>query len=446
LPGVFGKEPEAIQVRLEYWTATWAMILDHPWLGVGPGNFARHYASYLSLVPHASEVIRDPHQFALELWATTGVFGLAALFFALGAYIAKSVRYIRMSRNSGEEIASTDGVESPVWVFYAGGGAGLLLSIVFSGDFDPVVIGLHVLVWFASFWVFQHVLPTGDWLAAACLAGVAAVLLNLLVSGGIGSPAVAQPLWAVIGLGLASMPARSRSLPYLPLRLIPLAIAFSLAVGYLHGVLRPVVVAQSHSARAAELKRTPPSSSRNRQVADHLQAARAASPRDSRVLMELAIWQWEYGEGATWRDRAPPALALLEEARRLDPRNHQLAAHLFQADLQSARLVDEDRKEQIARPKKESENKSVQQAIAALELERQAYLDQAEAKIGEVVRLNPAMKAWAHFEMAEMLAALGDSRARSHAQAAWQTHQDARSRLYRLTPGQLQQVERWRGP
>jgi hypothetical protein len=206
------------------------------------------------------------------------------------------------------------------------------------------------------------------------------------------------------------------------------------------------VVSQSHSARAAELKRTPHSPSRNRQIADHLQAARAASPHDSRLLMDLAIWQWEHGEGATWRDRAPPALALLKGARRIDPRNHQLAAHLFQADLQSARLVDLDRKEQSALLKKETENKSVQQAIATLELERQGYLDRAEEKIGEVVRLNPAMKAWAHFEMAEMLTSLGDPRARSHAQAAWQTHQDARSRLYRLTPGQLQQVERWRGP
>ena len=57
------------------------MIKDHPWLGVGPGNFQDYYTQYK--LPTASEEIRDPHNFLLEVWATSGSFALVALCVAL---------------------------------------------------------------------------------------------------------------------------------------------------------------------------------------------------------------------------------------------------------------------------------------------------------------------------------------------------------------------------
>src|SRR5262249_59188107 len=73
----FGKDTQSSARRLEYWGVTWAMIADHPWLGVAPGNFGRHYPRYMP--PSAFEKLQDPHNFVLEMWATSGVFAALAL-------------------------------------------------------------------------------------------------------------------------------------------------------------------------------------------------------------------------------------------------------------------------------------------------------------------------------------------------------------------------------
>jgi len=76
---------KSLQFRLQYWASTLAMIADMPLLGCGPGNFQIYYTRYM--LPEASEVISDPHNFLLELLATGGIpagflFGIlvAALF------------------------------------------------------------------------------------------------------------------------------------------------------------------------------------------------------------------------------------------------------------------------------------------------------------------------------------------------------------------------------
>ncbi len=57
--------------RVDYWRATWSMIQDHPWLGVGLGNFQSYYPKYK--LPQASEIIADPHNWILDLAATVSV-------------------------------------------------------------------------------------------------------------------------------------------------------------------------------------------------------------------------------------------------------------------------------------------------------------------------------------------------------------------------------------
>src|SRR5262249_3472578 len=77
----FGKEEGGLQARLTYWPATVKMIADRPWWGVGPGNFGNAYPRYM--LPSATEQIKDPHNFALEMWATAGLFALIGLVLAL---------------------------------------------------------------------------------------------------------------------------------------------------------------------------------------------------------------------------------------------------------------------------------------------------------------------------------------------------------------------------
>ncbi len=73
-PLVLLEAPKSLAFRWQYWESTFAMIRDHLWFGVGPGNFQNYYPEYKSAI--ASETIADPHCFPLEIAATIGLPGL----------------------------------------------------------------------------------------------------------------------------------------------------------------------------------------------------------------------------------------------------------------------------------------------------------------------------------------------------------------------------------
>src|SRR4029077_8048320 len=77
-----------MQKRFDYWSATVRMIRDHPLLGVGPGHFGRFYQRYMKET--AFQQIKDPHNFALEIWATCGIVALIALLAAFAALFWKT--------------------------------------------------------------------------------------------------------------------------------------------------------------------------------------------------------------------------------------------------------------------------------------------------------------------------------------------------------------------
>lgn len=61
--------------RIAVWLAALRMIKDHPLLGLGYGNFESHYLRYL--VEWPSMRMTHAHNILLNLWAETGVFGVA---------------------------------------------------------------------------------------------------------------------------------------------------------------------------------------------------------------------------------------------------------------------------------------------------------------------------------------------------------------------------------
>jgi putative inorganic carbon (hco3(-)) transporter len=70
--------------RLAHWQVGWRMFEDHPWIGVGIGNFGTEYAHYAP--PHWYEPLGHAHNIFINFMAETGVLGLAAfLLFWLGA-------------------------------------------------------------------------------------------------------------------------------------------------------------------------------------------------------------------------------------------------------------------------------------------------------------------------------------------------------------------------
>src|SRR5205823_12113091 len=164
--------------------------------------------------------IKDPHNFALEIWSNCGVFAVLAFLVALVAFfwqIRRAWFDTRNGRENEKEPRKGDVLVESSWPFYVGGMVGLLLAFVlWSFDLskenlkDQMIVGacltgMRSLIWFASFGLFESISWTGSSRARALTVGVIALLTTLLVSGGISYPPVAQPLWIVAALAVNSL-------------------------------------------------------------------------------------------------------------------------------------------------------------------------------------------------------------------------------------------------
>jgi hypothetical protein len=312
-----GKESGTIALRLDYWRTTWHIIIGRPWLGVGPGNFGPAYTRHMD--ENALEKIKDPHDFALEVWATSGVFALIALLTALVAFFVTAVRQVPR----GEDDRRGPEDESPLrWEYYVGGMFGMLVGFLLraneaqSGEIlaEAYAAGVRTLFWFPAFALLEHVSWTRWGRALVLTAGVAALLLNLTVSGGISFPSVAGPMWVAIALTLAAVSARREAVENsspgadgAAARYLPLPIFGALALAYLVYVFEPVTSAHAllqkgeRSGRAyldqidknKEATFLAPLKGFKRDVIAPLDEAAKDDPDDAHIQAALAAW---YGQ------------------------------------------------------------------------------------------------------------------------------------------------------
>jgi O-antigen ligase len=197
LDAALGKDTSTASVRLDYWRATWKMIEEHPWLGVGPGNFGRAYPRYMS--PQADELIQDPHNLVLEIWATAGPVAVAFLGLAVLAFFLAPLWSRPVPEAESSPPAPKPETEPRFrWEFYLGGMLGLILSFllrVSSGSAaedglsaqdrilgEGVWATIRSLFWFTSFAILERVHWPARLRGLVLTAGVGALLLNLLVS------------------------------------------------------------------------------------------------------------------------------------------------------------------------------------------------------------------------------------------------------------------------
>ncbi|HLF57956.1 MAG TPA: O-antigen ligase family protein [Thermoanaerobaculia bacterium] len=93
--------------------AAWRMFLDHPWAGVGAGNYSARFAPYGDLVGSPAQDYDDPgerhfpHSFVLEVAAESGVVGLALMAAIVAAALATVVRSARRFERGGSRGAAT---------------------------------------------------------------------------------------------------------------------------------------------------------------------------------------------------------------------------------------------------------------------------------------------------------------------------------------------------
>ncbi len=82
--------------RLPLWRSSWAMIRDHPVLGVGLDNFLYQYRSRYVLPTAWEEFnLSHPHNILLDFWLRLGLPGLLVLVWLLVTFFRQGFRSLR---------------------------------------------------------------------------------------------------------------------------------------------------------------------------------------------------------------------------------------------------------------------------------------------------------------------------------------------------------------
>ncbi len=233
-PLVLYEAGKSLMFRGQYWQATWRMILAHPWLGCGLGNFRFAYGQFR--LPDASEDISDPHNFLFEVWATSGLFALAALLVILAIFFLRSRRHGKVEQRFyasgmnglGEENAS-GGPGTParaanppaneirrLWLaLIFAWPLGLALSLVSSAPqtSTSLIVGLPIAAvtfWGLRLWVEdrdprQGLRVPNNFFGGTVLCGTAVLVLMIhwLASGGWSYAGVSHSFWMLLAIGLS---------------------------------------------------------------------------------------------------------------------------------------------------------------------------------------------------------------------------------------------------
>ncbi len=179
----------SLRYRLEYWTATVAMVRDHPWFGVGPGNFRSHYLRYK--LPTSSEEIAEPHNFLLEAAASFGLPG--AVLFLL--FLATSVPWWTAIRQRTVGEQRDGGATMHVGFLTAVTVCSLLLAYWVGGVEAPTAVALGA-VWLGFFHASAKSSPPFVSTALPLLL----LMGHLLFNGGLQIPGVAVAMWGLLAM------------------------------------------------------------------------------------------------------------------------------------------------------------------------------------------------------------------------------------------------------
>lgn len=119
----------AVIERLAHWQAGWDMFSEHPWLGVGIGNYEPVYPAYA--LPYWDAPLGHAHNYYLNIAAEAGLVGLSAYLILWTAVFWQAWRAVR--RTSG------------YWQGVAVGILGILTHLAVHNFFDNLYVhGMYV--------------------------------------------------------------------------------------------------------------------------------------------------------------------------------------------------------------------------------------------------------------------------------------------------------------
>lgn len=461
------KTTGALATRIEYWSATWKMLNDsgHPaflWLGVGPGNFGRYYLRYMAVT--ANEEIKDPHNFALDIWTSCGVFGVAALLITLALFFKQAWPAVRAPL-ADEKDESAEPEPRTHWEFYLGGMVGLTLGFILWALGQPVMefnflvdagmtAGIRSLLWFATFALLESIWWPGPSRLLAIVAGVVVLLLNLTVSGGISFPSVALPLWVMIALALkaretmeslGTMESREEPRSWLA-SIAPLPLMAAIALGYslvcfgpvtscTQQIRRAILFFQGYEMRLAKARTVNVVEEQQilQQTQEYLRA-RILKPleqaveddrSDAYAALQLSEWYgklWELRyemQGKNDETSRRQALGQAQQATRLDPEGLDGYLALYRLNMLFTKRFD---------------------AVTTTRLH-----EYAAKQMRQVVERAPTRASF-RYQLAEVLFLLDNVKdGRVEAEEALHLDQLATSPTRKLTDGQRAKAEKWLG-
>ncbi len=337
---VLSEAAKSLDYRFEYWQATLDLVAHYPILGVGPGEFQDYYTQFK--LPEASEEVRDPHNFLLEIWASGGTLALLAITAVLAGFGWHVWEQLHPAPESPEGTAPspaksanpTDRVPLVVagtvvalpLAFCAGLPFGFYLSV------PQMVIALVIggaMIAALWRWIASGTMP-------ARLAAIALLVLSIhwLAAGGLSFPGVADTFWILLALGLngpagAVVPRAAKSWWRRLLPSVALGITVSAAVGCYFSALLPVMRCRAEMIGAAN-----PRLNDQARIAGWLRAVAAdAFAVDPWIEMARLAGQraLENPDDALWRKRLLTAVSSVIALRGHSSATWNEMAELFRA-------------------------------------------------------------------------------------------------------------------
>lgn len=122
-------------LRLALWESTWAMIVEHPWLGIGWGAYWLVYPAYDFFIGDGGTKIVHAHNMYLNIAAETGLPGLLLFMTVMVGHFVYALR-LRRRLPPGWRRGMTLGL------------AGALLSLAVSGLGDYIMFNIQIAMLF----------------------------------------------------------------------------------------------------------------------------------------------------------------------------------------------------------------------------------------------------------------------------------------------------------
>lgn len=315
---------KSLSYRVEYWTASLAMLQDHWATGVGPGNFRQNYLAYK--LPYSSEEILDPHNLWLDAWAGNGLLGLLGLAIVIFVMLRRAwIQFLCPAVAESDLKHSVDESVKPAVIATALSGLWAMLFV--SPEIAPLieVVGLLAFLGTIAAAGFSKLLNQSTPAAYAMTIAALAAIIHLHGAGGFAMPGIISAV-LLLGLGPRCFDKKSDEASQLLNRWAAPAVmglAILLLIGGTLLVVRPELASWTATTRLANAN-----SSRAAQIA--LNDWAEADSVNPAPWMQLGQMYASMAKESPVSERdayAQAAIAALEKAAPLDPANH----HVYQA-------------------------------------------------------------------------------------------------------------------